>query len=159
MSRELIERLATAGEKLRRTPMPIADLIPMIQASKDALEQQAAELHALKRWRSTNAPRLEALEGLLHTAQHELHGAREAVATLASEREANAILTAEVEALRKDAERLDSRTILIVGRAMFNQPIEMHLHDIDLRAAIDAAMSAPTTEERDATTRPETPAA
>lgn len=92
MSRELIERLAANAEEGNRKTAAL-------------IEQQAAEIERLQRWRSTNAPRLEALEGLLHTAQHELHGAREAVATLASERDANAILTAEVEALRKNAER------------------------------------------------------
>jgi DNA repair exonuclease SbcCD ATPase subunit len=97
MSRELIATLRATEEEI--SPLFRRD-------AADLLEQQAAEIERLQRWRSTNAPRLEALEGLLHTAQHELHGAREAVATLASEREANAILTAEIEALRKDAERL-----------------------------------------------------
>ena len=53
----------------------------------------------LRRWKSTNAPRLEALEGLLRTAQLEAHGAREAIATLASEREANSMLTERVRLL------------------------------------------------------------
>jgi hypothetical protein len=39
------------------------------------------------------------LEGLLQTAQQDAHGAREAIATLASEREANAILTERVRLL------------------------------------------------------------
>ena len=54
----------------------------------------------LRRWKSTHAPRIEALEGLLHAAQMEAHAGREAVATLAGEREANALLTAEVDELR-----------------------------------------------------------
>ena len=54
----------------------------------------------LRRWKSTHAPRLAALEGLLHAAQHEAWAGREAVATLASERAANALLTDEVERLR-----------------------------------------------------------
>lgn len=48
MPQDLSARLADACEKLRRTPMPIADLIPMIQASKDALEAQAAEIARLQ---------------------------------------------------------------------------------------------------------------
>lgn len=50
----------------------------------------------LRRWKSTNAPRLLALEGLLQAAQREAAGAQEAIATLASEREANALLTEKV---------------------------------------------------------------
>lgn len=76
---------------------------------KAALAAQAAELEALKRWKSTNAPRLEALQGLLTHEQHEAHAGREARASLASEREANAILTAEVEALRKANEHFGKR--------------------------------------------------
>ena len=62
----------------------------------------------LMRWKSTHAPRLKALEGLWHAAQREADASREAVATLASERAANALLTDEVERLRGDvaAERL-----------------------------------------------------
>ena len=45
----------------------------------------------LRRWRSTNAPRLEALDELLSAAQKEAHAAREAIATLTEEvRKANA---------------------------------------------------------------------
>lgn len=65
-----------------------------------------AEVADLRRWRSTHAPRLDALAGLLHAAQHEAHAGREAVATLASERAANARLTGEVEALRDDILRI-----------------------------------------------------
>lgn len=54
----------------------------------------------LLRWKSTHAPRLEAMQGLLHAAQHEAHAGREAIATLDSERAANALLTDEVERLR-----------------------------------------------------------
>lgn len=54
----------------------------------------------LRRWKSTNAPRLEALEGLLRTAQAEAAAGREAIATLASERAANALLTEQVEKLQ-----------------------------------------------------------
>ncbi len=42
------------------------------------------------------------MEGLWHAAQREANASREAVATLASERAANALLTDEVERLRCD---------------------------------------------------------
>ena len=54
----------------------------------------------LRRWQSTHAPRLDALQGLLATAQMEAHAGREAVATVASERAANDRLTNEIERLR-----------------------------------------------------------
>jgi hypothetical protein len=78
-----------------------------VSRAADALEQQAAQIAELKRWKSTHAPRIESLEYLWHAAQREAASGCEAIATLASEREANALLTSEVEALRADAERLD----------------------------------------------------
>jgi hypothetical protein len=57
-----------------------------------------AELERLNRWRSTHAPRIDALEGLLRAAQHQAHAGREAIVSLTSERAANAALTAECEA-------------------------------------------------------------
>lgn len=68
----------------------------------DTIDALCAEVERLTRWKSTNAPRLEALEGLLATAQKEASAGKEAAASLASEREANAILTAEVERLTKE---------------------------------------------------------
>jgi hypothetical protein len=62
--------------------------------------KQAAALADLRRWRSTHAPRIEALQGLLGTAQREAAEGTEARSTMSSEREANTILTAEVELLR-----------------------------------------------------------
>lgn len=64
------------------------------------LAARDAEVATLHRWKSTNAPRLEVLQGLLETAQKAAHAGFEAVATLASERKANSILTAEVERLQ-----------------------------------------------------------
>lgn len=64
------------------------------------MEEPNHELRELKRWKSTHAPRLAALEALLHAAQHEAHAGKEAIATLASERAANALLTDEVDRLR-----------------------------------------------------------
>lgn len=65
-----------------------------------ALRECAAEIWMLRRWKSTNAPRLEALRGLLDAAQIEAEKGREARATLESERAANALLTDELERLR-----------------------------------------------------------
>ena len=66
----------------------------------------AAEVAELSRWKSTNAPRLEALQGLLDHERAEAAKGREAIASLASERAANAILTDEVAGLRAEVERL-----------------------------------------------------
>jgi hypothetical protein len=65
-----------------------------------------AERDSLARWKSTNAPRIDALEGLKNKARADAAKGAEAILSLASERKANAILTSEVEALRAEVERL-----------------------------------------------------
>ena len=88
-----------------RGSLAVARIAPntgMVPLKSSTLLAADAELLDLKRWKSTHAPRLAVLEGLLHAAQHEAHAGREAVATLASERAANALLTAEVEHLRAE---------------------------------------------------------
>jgi hypothetical protein len=107
----------------------------------EKLAAEGAELTDLKRWRSTNAPRLEALQGLLETAQREAAAGAEAIATLASEREANAILTGEVEALRKDAERYRKlRDGAFVAAPMVVDPFK---HDVTYTPeGLDAALDA-----------------
>lgn len=70
------------------------------------LRTQHAELEALRRWKSIHGPRMEATDGLLHAAQVEAAAGHEAVTSLASERAANALLTSELEDLRKEVERL-----------------------------------------------------
>lgn len=87
-------------------------LIVEVRALLKTLEKVEAERDALLRWKSTHAPRIEALEGLLQHEQIEAAKGKEAIATLASEREANAILTAEVEALRTEIERMSGITHL-----------------------------------------------
>ena len=73
----------------------------------DMLLQQAEQIEQLGRWKSTNAPRIEALEGLLAITQRQVSTSRESAQMLESERQANAILTTENESLKADAERLD----------------------------------------------------
>lgn len=43
MIQEIIEKLRDLPEKIRRTPMPIKDLIPVILSTADALEQLHSE--------------------------------------------------------------------------------------------------------------------
>jgi hypothetical protein len=45
----LIERLREACKKLRRTPMPIADVIPMLQEAADTIEAMQRENEALRK--------------------------------------------------------------------------------------------------------------
>jgi biotin carboxyl carrier protein len=73
-----------------------------------AESKQAAALADLRRWKSTHAPRIEALQGLLETAQREAAEGTEARSTLSSEREANTILTAEIELLRARIAELEA---------------------------------------------------
>ena len=72
---------------------------------RGALATAEAERDQLARWKSTNAPR-QALDGLLADARAEAAKGAEAISSLASEREANAILTAENDQLRAQVERL-----------------------------------------------------
>jgi hypothetical protein len=44
---ELIERLRGVVQKLRRTPMPIADVAPMVNEAADAIESLQAEVERL----------------------------------------------------------------------------------------------------------------
>jgi len=55
-------------------------------------------------------------------------------------------LVAERDALRVDAERLDSGQIMLTERDEFGESYLRHISGIDLRAAIDAAMASQTTE-------------
>ncbi|MEN9489575.1 MAG: hypothetical protein RJA63_24 [Pseudomonadota bacterium] len=79
---------------------PIAERDALRHAITAALAAKDAEIEVLARWKSTNAPRLDALAGLLDAARaNEVKGA-EAIASLDSERAANAILTEEIERLK-----------------------------------------------------------
>jgi hypothetical protein len=46
--KELIGRLRDMVQTLRRTPMPIADVIPLLQKSADGLDSLTAERDAMK---------------------------------------------------------------------------------------------------------------
>lgn len=57
----LWQRLRDAVAKLRRTPMPIADLVPLLQQAADALEARQAERctlppHAEREWPDAGGP-------------------------------------------------------------------------------------------------------
>lgn len=78
---------------------------PKYETVSDVLKER----NALRRWKSTNAPRIEALEGLLSAARMEAAAGREAIATLASERAANALLTDEIERHAKQLQRWADR--------------------------------------------------
>lgn len=102
-------RAEPSGYVRDSAPFEAADAMDMqalqIAAQAAEIARLQGERTELARWKSTHAPRLEALEGLLHAAQHEAHAGREAIATLASERAANAMLTNEADARRVAAER------------------------------------------------------
>jgi predicted nuclease with TOPRIM domain len=74
-----------------------------------AIVSEVAEvkMKELSRWKSTNALRIEALEGLKNHYHELAERGAEAIKTLSSEREANAILTAEVDALRARVAELE----------------------------------------------------
>ncbi len=79
----------------------------LYEEAADMIDSLVLEVEQLSRWKSTNAPRIESLEGLLEHERSEAAAGKEAlveirkvIEELASEREANAILTAEVERLK-----------------------------------------------------------
>lgn len=87
--------------------------VRMFAFSRTTFDELLAELDRLReknsellRWKGINAPRLEAKTGLLEAAQVEAAKGAEAISTLASEREANAILTDELTRLRAEVEAL-----------------------------------------------------
>ena len=97
------ELAAARAEAATERALSFRDQVAQLETERDSLR---AERDDLARWKSTHAPRIEALQGLKDHAQAEAAKGAEALASLASEREANAILTAEVEALRAEVERL-----------------------------------------------------
>ncbi|MCE2659523.1 MAG: hypothetical protein LW854_14985 [Rubrivivax sp.] len=79
------------------------------QRAAETIERLHSEKLELLRWKGIHAPRLVAVEGLLREAQQEAAAGREAIANLASldsERQANAMLTAEVERLTTEREAI-----------------------------------------------------
>jgi chromosome segregation ATPase len=84
------------------------ELKPVVSSIENVeIDELRARVEELARWRSTQAPRIEALEGLKNHYQELADRGVEANKTLASEREANAILTAEVDALRARVAELE----------------------------------------------------
>ncbi len=76
------------------------------QSGADELAKARREIEQLRRWKSTHAPRIQALEGLLRAAQIDAAKGAEAIASLDSERAANARLTNELEAAGREIDRL-----------------------------------------------------
>lgn len=99
-------RIAELEAKIAEEDARTTRICGLLGASNAERDQLRAERDTLSRWKSTNAPRIEALQGLKDHAQSEAEKGSEAIASLASERNANAILTSEVEALRAEVERL-----------------------------------------------------
>lgn len=152
--------MSEAADELTRLRAEVATLEHQLRAAKTITEAPAwwhcdthgpGTLHAwgcpectreLRRWKSTNAPRLDALQGLLTAAQHEAHAGREAVASLASEREANALLTAEVEALRDDAPHVAYSQGVADGRAAERERCAKLCEDLRWPAWVESTTDA-----------------
>jgi hypothetical protein len=77
--------------------------VPICDEAADTIARLEAERSEAVRWKSIHGPRLAAIEALYRDRQLDEAAGREAAATLWSERQANAILTAEVA--RLEAER------------------------------------------------------
>lgn len=126
------------AEELRR--------LHAVEQERDALK---AEVEGLRRWKSTHAPRIEALEGLLAHYQTQAATGEEAAASLESERKANAILTDELEKLRADAGRYRWLRDVSVPPHNFYLSVPVEFHGVryaaaEVDTAIDAAIKGAT---------------
>jgi hypothetical protein len=95
-TKELIKRLRSAAWG------GLVD-VPICDEAADTIARLEAKRSEAVRWKSIHGPRLAAIEALYRDRQLDEGAGREAAATLWSERQANAILTAEVA--RLEAER------------------------------------------------------
>lgn len=87
-----------------------------IDAQQSIIDEQRAELERLTKQASAYQMLVKSLEDQRSHLRNGVDQAKEAASTLASEREANAILTAEIERLTKDAERLLESLGMFVAR-------------------------------------------
>ena len=111
--REALAAFEAAPQQAQAPKVAVCDFVQVDDSSKSSRSQHdadsaelrslCAERDELRRWKSTYAPRLAALEGSLQHAQREAAQGMEARSALASEREANAILTDELEAQQAQA--------------------------------------------------------
>lgn len=102
----------------------------------EKIEALIAERDALRRWKSTNAPRIEALAELLRTAQIDAEAGREALATLEGERAANALLTDEIATLRAKLAAAEARAERLAGALEWIQ--RQDLDDLRMQLVVDA---------------------
>ena len=109
----------------------------------------AKECQELRRWKSTHAPRLEALESMLRGAQLGAAAGLEARQSLASERAANAVLAEEVERARAVIEQCRAA----LAEELSAPDIDPPLHHV--KTAHDACvewLSGPNVRAKRATT-------
>ena len=77
---ELIERLRGVVQKLRRTPMPIADVAPMINEAADAIEALQTEVERLTPLQFRQAPCHKFCEATAFNIEiKQLHAERDAL--------------------------------------------------------------------------------
>jgi hypothetical protein len=105
MSRERADFCLNAAREAQAFASHYADEVIELRATIARLEAERSEA---VRWKSIHGPRLAAIEALYRDRQLDEAAGREAAATLWSERQANAILTAEVARLEaeRDAARM-----------------------------------------------------
>jgi len=123
---ELIERLRGVVQKLRRTPMPIADVAPMVSEAADAIESLQAEVERLNhkdklitKW-TENGELIERLYSAGLQQEHELDA-----------------LKAERDALKLDAERY---RWLRTWTVLWSDKPQGEFNSVCLDKSIDAAM-------------------
>ena len=117
-------------------------LVERLRAEVDRLAEKNLELF---RWKSTNAPRLEALQGLLDHERKVAADRYEAAVSIDSERQANAILTEEVQRLRH---LLDTRPAMNAGLTEAYVEWTASVYASDMVAARTSANDAAMKEQK-----------
>ena len=141
-------------QRLRIRPLSVlVNPNSMCSEAADRIEAQAAEIERLQKAIKVQASAARALHHNEETEINQLRKIRaeahRAVATLDSERDMNALLTEEIEALTAEVERL--RGVLLWIRGVCAEELDLEYTDAMRRAfqrnVRDAALNALTTPE------------
>ena len=149
----LIERLRGMVQKIRRTPMPIADVVPMLQEAADEIERLTAELARAKEYHAAELADVVAERDALKLIANEHRDGRLANAEIV------AALTAELARAKRDEKDAEPVAIPDCGEAghaegccgnLFCLPRKRTIHD-------DTALLRQALEALEATAKPMSP--
>lgn len=137
---ELARDFIDAAYIAAASPDNISALLDRLDKAERENERLRAERDEHARWRVDLADKLHDAESQISAAWAALR--RAGIQSEETVAEAIALLHAENERLREDAERLDSGLIRLVDRDEFGESVATVYSQVDLRAEIDAARAA-----------------